>query len=392
LRPEEFTADAPGRVVRDPNGYWTFDPASLPPALSFDGRLIQSLSKADQALGELAGVGSMLPNPHLLIGPFLRREAVLSSRIEGTVTRLEQLLLFEARPEEGDLTGDVAEVANYVQALEYGLARLKQLPVSLRLMKEIHERLLQGVRGQEKRPAHFRTIQVMIGRHGQSLPDARFVPPAPSTLPDHMRDLEAFIHTPGDLPVLVQLALIHYQFEAIHPFMDGNGRIGRLLITLLLCERNVLPQPLLYLSAYLERHSDAYRDHLLHVSRENAWPAWIQFFADGVAEQAKDGVQRARQLLALQKQYRDRLLAKSSSSLVLRLVDELFASPVVTIGRAMEILGVTFRAAQQNINKLVRARILREVTGKQRNRVFMAQGIMKLLDEQAANPPPPTEI
>jgi Fic family protein len=387
LNPKEFSASAPGRVVRDPNGYWTYEPDGLPPVLSFDATLVKKLTVAERALGELAGVGSMLPNPHLLIGPFLRREAVLSSRIEGTVTRLEQLLLFEARQEESEQTGDVAEVANYVRALEYGLARLPQLPVSLRLLKEIHERLLEGVRGADKRPGQFRAVQVMIGRQGQSLEDARFVPPPPSTVNDHLRALESFIHQANDLPVLVQLALIHYQFEAIHPFMDGNGRMGRLLITLLLCERGSLPQPLLYLSAYLERHSDAYRDHLLHVSQGGGWTDWIRFFADGVAEQAIDGVQRARQLLALQKQYREQMQGKSHSSLVLRLVDELFASPVITIGRAEEVLKVTFRSAQQNIDKLLKTGILREITGKQRNRVYLAQGIMNLLDEQDAKPP-----
>ncbi len=384
LRPHEFAADAPGQVVRDPKGYWTYEPAPLPPRLTFDGSLVTTLSQADRALGELAGVGSMLPNPHLLIGPFLRREAVLSSRIEGTVTRLEQLLLFEVRPDDGDPSGDVGEVASYVRALEFGLARLAELPVSLRLMKEIHLRLMEGVRGESKRPGHFRAIQVMIGRPGQSLEDARFVPPAPAAVQNHLRALESFIHAPNDLPILVQLALIHYQFEAIHPFMDGNGRIGRLLITLLLCERGCLPQPLLYLSAYLERHSDAYRDHLLRVSQGGGWIDWIRFFADGVAEQAIDSVHRARRLLALQKQYRDRLQAKSNSSLVLRLVDELFASPVLTIARAMELLGVTFRSAQQNVDKLLKAGILREVTGKQRNRVYIAQGIMNLLDETEA--------
>lgn len=387
MRPEDFSKNAPGRVLRDPNGYWTFEPDPLPPHLTFDAGLVKQLTEADRALGELAGVGSMLPNPHLLIGPFLRREAVLSSRIEGTVTRLEQLLLFEAGGDEADKSGDVQEVANYVRALEYGLARLPNLPVSLRLMKEMHERLMQGVRGEDKRPGHFRSVQVIIGRQGQSIEQARFVPPAPRTVNDHLRELEKFIHKPNELPVLVQLALIHYQFEAIHPFLDGNGRIGRLLITLLLCERGCLPQPLLYLSAFLERNSDAYRDHLLKVSQGDGWIDWIRFFTEGVAEQANDGVRRARALLSLQQKYRAQLQGKAQSALVLRLLDELFASPAITVARACEMLGVTFRSAQQNIDKLVQSGIIRETTGKTRNRVYLAQGIMEILDPENAESP-----
>lgn len=238
-------------------------------------------------MGELSGMGRRLPNPHLLIGPFLHREAILSSRIEGTHATAKELVLFEAMPQSLS-TPDVKEVANYVQAMKYGLARLKELPVCLRLIKELHEILLKGVRGDQHRPGEFRDEQNLIGEQGQSPAQARFVPPPHKDMIEALYALEKYMATPTDIPVLIQLALIHYQFETIHPFMDGNGRIGRLLTTLLLCERGCLPDPLLYLSAYFERNRDAYMDALLLVSQRGSWEDWIIFFLRGVLEQAKD--------------------------------------------------------------------------------------------------------
>ena len=294
MRPKEFAANAPGRLEKAPAGYWTFDPAPLPPdarALGLDFRLACQLSEADQSLGELAGVGRRLPNPHLLIRPFIRREAVLSSRIEGTMTRLDQLFLFEAEPEHVSHPSDVAEVANYVRALEHGLELLKNgLPLCLRVLREVHGKLLEGVRGGQKAPGDFRRCDVMIGRQNQAYHQARFVPPMHTALAPLLREFEKFLNAPGELPVIVQLALAHYQFEAIHPFMDGNGRVGRLLITLMLCERGTLPQPLLYLSAFFEHHEQEYKDRMLEVSRRGAWNDWITFFARGVTEQARDAV------------------------------------------------------------------------------------------------------
>jgi Fic family protein len=361
----------------------------LPPppgAIGLDFRLVRTLSQADQALGELAGVGRMLPNPHLLIRPFVRREAVLSSRIEGTITRLDQLFLFEAEPEQVSYPDDVAEVANYVRALEHGLELLQQgTPLCLRLLRSVHARLLERVRGGDKRPGEFRSCDVLIGRQGQSFAQARFVPPMHGTLDPLLRDFERFLNNPGELPVVVQLALAHYQFEAIHSFMDGNGRVGRLLITLMLCERAVLPQPLLYLSAFFERHDQEYKDHLLEVSRHSAWAEWIQFFARGVAEQARDAARRAGRLLDLGKQYQQQVSAVARSAAALRLLDELFASPFITVPGAATALGLSFPAAQNNVDKLVEAGILREMTGKAKNRVYVADEILRLLDEPLAD-------
>jgi Fic family protein len=381
LRQEDFKKQAPGKLVRSLNGYWTFEPNPLPPAISFDVSLVRQLTEADRALGELAGIGRMLPNPHLLIGPFLRREAILSSRIEGTVTRLEELLLFEVQPEETERPPDVGEVVNYVRALEYGLARLKDLPVCVRLLCEIHEHLLEGVRGMEKRPGKIRDKQVFIGREGQHPDDMRFIPPMQTQLPEMLTAMERFLNFPSDLPLIVQLALVHYQFETIHPFQDGNGRIGRLLISLMLCERSSLPQPLLYLSAFFERHNSDYRDLMLAVSQKGAWSDWIRFFAQGIAEQSRDAIERAKRLLDLWQSYRQRLQAKSQSVTILALIDELFASPIVTVSYAEKKLGVTYPAANNNIAKLVAEGILRETTKKQRNRVYVADAILKLLDE-----------
>jgi cell filamentation protein, protein adenylyltransferase len=381
LRQEDFAPNAPGRLVRSPQGYWTFEPAPLPPDFPFDLGLIRQLSEADRALGELAGLGRRLPNPHLLIRPFLRREAVLSSRIEGTVTRLDQLFLFESDADEVAHPADVAEVANYVHALEYGLQQLGEgLPLCWRLLREVHARLMQGVRGENKRPGQFRNCDVLIGRPGQSWDDARFVPPAHTALDPLLRHFEQFLNDPGALSPVVQIALAHYQFETLHPFMDGNGRLGRLLITLMLCAESVLPQPLLYLSAFLERRSQDYKDRMLEVSRQGAWAEWVRFFARGVAEQAHDAVDRAARLLDLWQVYRVRVREASQSSAALRLLDELFAAPFLTIPRAAQLLEVTFPTAQSNMKKLEDLGILHEITGHKRNRIYQAREILALLD------------
>jgi Fic family protein len=382
LRQEDFAPNAPGRLVRSFQGHLTFLPSALPPLLVYDPALVGLLSEADLALGELAGVGRMLPNPHLLIRPFVRREAVLSSRIEGTITRLDQVFLFEAQPDELHHAGDVEEVINHVHALELGLERLRTgSPLIWRLLREVHARLLQGVRGANLRPGEFRNCGVMIGRADQGFDDARFVPPCHTMLTPLLDDFERFINVERSLPIVVQLALAHYQFETIHPFMDGNGRLGRLLITLMLCERGRLPQPLLYLSAFFERHDQEYKDSLLEVSRRAAWNEWISFFARGVAEQSRDAASRAGHLLELGQQYRQRVAGTSHSANAVQLVDEIVASPFITVKRAAEALGVTFPTAQNAINRLVNAGILQEFTGQKRNRVYRAREILTLLDD-----------
>jgi len=364
LRRSDFTGKAPGRLIRqsDPAGeFWAFVPNPLPPPLRLSMDTIAKLSKADLALGELLkGVGQMLPNSHLLISPFLRREAVSSSRIEGTVTDLEQLLLFEAAPSGGANLSDRQEVYNYVFALEYGLGRLRDLPVSLRLMKEVHEHLLRGVCGEEKRPGEFRNRQNMIGLQGQSPQEARFVPPPVDEMQNCLRAVETYIGNPSNILPLIDLALIHYQFETIHPFLDGNGRLGRLLTSLLLSERGCLSQPLLYLSAYFERNKDTYMASLLAVSQRGEWNRRIDFFLDGIAVQSRSAISRSNQLLALWSLYRSKMPPIARSSSPLQLVDMLFERPVVTISMVAERLKITYRAARLNIQKLVEINVLRK--------------------------------
>jgi Fic family protein len=344
--------------------------------------VLHLLSEANLALGELKGVGQRLPNPHLLIGPFLRREAVLSSRIEGTVATAEELLLFEAAPKETPRTPDVHEVSNYVKAMEHGLARRKDLPISLRLIKELHAVLMDGVRGEEKRPGEFRNRQNYIAAPGRPIEDARFVPPPASEMMAALSLLERYLHEKRPFPPLIELALIHYQFETIHPFLDGNGRIGRLMISLLLSEWDLLSQPMLYLSAFFEKNRKEYADGLLLVSQTGNWKSWTTFFLRGVAEQSRDAILRTRRLLGLWDSYRSKLQTKRSSALPLRLVDELFAYPAMTVNHARRALGIAYHSAQLNVMKLVRAGVLREYTKRRRNRIYVAPEIVSVIDSE----------
>ncbi len=380
MNAEAFRNSPSGRMLHAQSGYWAFVPNPLPPSLDWSSSLVRALSEADRALGELAGLGRSLPSPYLFIMPFVRREAVLSSRIEGTRASLPDVLSYEATqlPLFEDAT-DVREVHNYVRALEYGLARLRELPLSLRLIREIHARLLEGVRGQERTPGEFRTSQNWIG--APLLTDAPFVPPPAAEMRECMSALEAFLYAESDLPPLVRVGMIHYQFEAIHPFLDGNGRIGRLLITLLLCAWGLLPSPLLYLSAYFEARRTTYYDMLMLVSQRGAWREWLTFFLDGVAEQASDAVARARRLLDLREAYRAQLQEEQrASARLLQALDILFGRPVLTVSTMMESLSVYFSTAQRYIDRLAEAGFVREVTGRERNRLYAADGILTILE------------
>src|SRR5215469_1592607 len=285
MEPSAFKKGKAGRLVRTPQDYWAFVPDDLPPKLDLSWELVQQISESDRRLAELAGAARTLPNPHLLIHPFSRREAVLSSRIEGTVASFSDLMSYEALGIVNPERPDVIEVANYVNALEHGLKRLTKLPISSRLIRELHEILMRGAGGEHLTPGEFRRTQNWIGPPGCMLKNATFVPPPVEEMKVALSALERYIHSESNLPPLVRMALIHYQFEAIHPFLDGNGRIGRLLITLLLCAEGLLPQPLLYLSAFFERHRSEYYRLLLEVSQRGNWLEWITFFLRGVSEQ-----------------------------------------------------------------------------------------------------------
>ena len=372
---------AAGRYVRRPSGYAAFVPAPLPPELYWRPELSRALSDADRLIGRLAGEGSRLPNPHLLIRPFVRREAVLSSRIEGTQATLGELLAAEAGAVVERSPEDLREVGNYVAALEYGVRRLKKLLLSLRLVRELHAKLMAGVRGGQATPGEFRRSQNWIGPPGCTLATATYIPPPPPEMMACLEQWETFLHD-RSLPPLIQIALAHYQFEAIHPFLDGNGRVGRLLITLFLIERDILPAPLLYLSAFFEATRRDYYECLLRVSTHGEWVAWLQYFLNGVARQAEDASSRAERINSLLTKWRA-AVAGTASKVAVTLVDMLAANPYVTVKGAAGQLGVAFTTAQRAVERLASMSVLEQISRGKRDRVYCASAILEILEEPA---------
>jgi Fic family protein len=365
-----------------PEGYSAFFPAPLPPSLPWTPGLLRALSEADRTLGRLAGEGGRLPNPHLLIRPFVRREAVLSSRIEGTQATLGELLAAEAGAAIERSPADLREVANYVVALEFGVKRLRELPLSLRLVRELHARLMAGVRGDYAAPGAFRRTQNWIGPPGCSLANATYVPPPPHGMMEALGAWESFLHD-RSLPPLAQAALMHYQFEAIHPFVDGNGRVGRLLITLFLIERALLPAPLLYLSAFFEATRRDYYERLLSVSLRGEWAAWLEYFLNGVARQSEDALSRAARINALLAEWRLIAAAGSSSRVPFALVDLLAENPYWTVKGAAERLSIAYTTAQRAMERLEAGSIVFRTTDAKRNRVYCARALLEILEEPA---------
>ncbi len=366
--------------MRNTAGIETCVPRDLPPELHFDSALISALSTADRALGQLNGITRALPNPRLLIQSFIRREAVLSSRIEGTVASLADLYLFEMNPEQESRTPDVREVSNYVRALDHGIERLRYAPFTLAVVKELHAILLEGVRGSDKSPGAFRRRQNFISPTDR-LQDASDVPPPHEHVLERLERLEAFANSPSELPLLVRLAMLHYQFEAIHPFEDGNGRVGRLLISILLDRERALPHPVLYLSAFFEKHQRVYYNLLLKVSQEGDWNAWVGFFLRGVADQSVDAVERSQALFSLRDRWMASCQKARASALLLKLIDMLFLNPYLNAPHAAAELGVRLQSAQKNIDQLMNQGILEETTGQKRNRVYAAREIIRILEE-----------
>lgn len=378
----DLTEQSPGRKIRCAEGYEAFLPAPLPPAVDWSPALVRALSDADRAVGRLAGEGGRLPNPHVLLRPFVRREAVLSSRIEGTQATLGEVLAAEAGAAVERSPDDLREVGNYVVALEYGIDRLKSLPLSLRLLREIHARLMEGVRGDRATPGEFRRSQNWIGPAGCTLANASYVPPPPAEMMQALDAWEKFL-LDRSLPPLAQIALAHYQFEAIHPFLDGNGRVGRLLITLFLIERGVLPSALLYLSAFFEATRKDYYGHLRAVTVRGQWAAWLEYFFNGVARQAEDALSRAERINALLDQWRH-AMAGAQSKVPLALVDLLAENPYWRVKRVAERLGVAFTTAQRAVDHLQELHILAPTTAAKRDRVFCAGAVLDILEESAS--------
>lgn len=362
------------------NGNRVFYPSPLPPKIEWTEELVSTLSKADILIGKLAGEGRRLPNPHLFIRPFIQKEAVYSSKIEGTQATLGDLFLAETTIDSSKYSEDIREVSNYVKALELGLNLLKELPLSLRLILKLHEQLMTDVRGNKATPGCFRKIQNWIGMPGCSIESASYVPPDPSSLSEHLSSLEKFINE-SSLPPLIQAALMHYQFEAIHPFIDGNGRVGRLLITLLLCEKRVLSEPLLYLSAFFDATRSDYYSCLKRVSFESEWNSWLLYFLNGVIVQSKDSLLRAESINNLMVRWQSSI-SDIGNSTAHRLLELLAKNPYVTIPQVQKIMNVAYNTVSKAINILISKEILFCIDNpKKKERLFCARELLNILEE-----------
>lgn len=380
MDPADFAEDFPGELNQD-QGYPTYKPEPLPPELEYSPKLINKLAEARGAIGKLAGIGQVVQESRmLLLGPFIRREAVFSSRIEGTYATVSAVYAHEAG-EEDAITGttrhEAAEVLNYVHATEQGLSKIDE-EISIELLKELHGILMSGVRGEDKNPGQFRDDQRAIGSRDPR--EARFVPPAPHLVPYEMETLMNYINTGSEHDPLIDIALTHYQFETIHPFADGNGRIGRLLITLMLDKQGLLPDPFLYFSSYFNAHRDEYVQRLFDVNSQGKWEEWIQFFLDGVIDQSKEVFLRSHKLLELRDEYRRRYQDRQYKAMM-PILYELFKNPVITIRRATERADVRYQPARNAILALEEDGVVEEVTGKDRYKVYHANEIIGIIEE-----------
>lgn len=375
-----------GRYVQQSIGYRAFIPAPLPPQppAMLTGALQAVLSEADRALGRLDGSIHTLPNPDLFVFMYVRKEAVLSSQIEGTQSSLQDLLAAEAQVFAPERPRDVAEVVNYVNAMNYGLERLAELPVSVRLIREIHERLLAGVRGSRMTPGELRRSQNWIGPRGCTLAEATFVPPPPGEVPEALGKLEQFLYSNDDIPLLIKIGLVHAQFETIHPFLDGNGRVGRLLITFLLCKHKVLDKPVLYLSHYFKRFRTEYYERLQAVRDRGDWEEWLAFFLRGIVEVSGEATETARRILALREAHRSTITEQFGrvAGSGHRVLEALYVRPIISVDQVRAITGTTYVAANQLVHKLVDHGILTESTGQRRHRRFAYDTYINLFAEE----------
>ncbi len=371
-----------GTYIQQPTGYKAFIPNPLPlrPAITLDPELQILLSAADRSIGRLDAGTELLPNPDFFVTMYVRREALYSSQIEGvTQASLDEMLEFEVRVTQRRRFPEIPEVFNYVDAMNYGLQRLESLPLSLRLIKEIHKMLLKGVRGGEREPGEFRRTQNWVGPENCSLSEALYIPPPPEVAREAMEHLENYLHAKDTVPPLVKCALVHAQFESIHPFLDGNGRIGRLLVTFLLCWQDILKRPLLYLSDYFKRYRDEYYARLQQIRDQDDWEGWLRFFLTGVQSVALDATETARNIQSLQEEHRNlvgRQFPGTATGLVL--LDQLFRNPVTTAKKTAKIIGRSYPVANQLIADFEELGLLREITGGHRNRVYIYEPYIAL--------------
>ncbi len=368
-----------------PEGFVAFHPAPYPPRdLLLSPSLLGLLERANLELGKLVGAAEILPDPDLFVRMYVRREAVLSSQIEGTQASLMDLLEWEASRARAERTVDVKEISNYVGALRYGLRQVSSLPLSLRLIREIHGRLVRGVRGgePEKTPGEFRRSQNWVG--GPSPATARYVPPPVPLMHEALAEFERSLHDKPPYPVLINLGLAHAHFETIHPFLDGNGRMGRLLITFLLCEYGILKEPLLYLSVFFKQHRDEYYGRLQAVRDAGDWEGWLAFFLEGIAQVAAEATATARRIVNLREALRTTIttgLGRRSPS-GLRLLEKLFRLPMVSVKSVEKMIGLSQPAASALVTAMQAAGVLREITGQRRNRVFEFNQYLALFEER----------
>lgn len=379
MQVSDFKEDAPGDLIKNLDGNLTFVPRPLPPIVAWCNRLIIAITEAESALGKLSGIGQRFPRPQRLVRLFLRREAELSSRIENTYAGVRTQLLFTLLPQINKKYPDAKEVDNNFRALQFGLKAIRNRTLSQSLIREMHQILLRDVRGQDKTPGAYRTVQAHIGRTGD-IREARFVPPPPHLVPDCMEQLERFIQDDVSVPRLARLAMVHYQFEAIHPFADGNGRIGRVLILLLMCKMGLLPLPLFNPSASLERARAHYYDHLMNVSQNGSWEEWLEFFATGVTQECAFTTRRVEALDRLRRRYQKKIRVSRTSAMLTQFVDELFGRPRVVLEDVEKMFDIWPKSAQRFIDRLVELNILREVSGAKRNRVYLAHEIVSLFE------------
>lgn len=374
-----------GRYVKQETGYKAFIPASLPPVppIEIKGELQSTLSLADRALGRLDGSITTLPNPDLFVMMYVKKEAVLSSQIEGTQSSLQDLLAAEAHVFSGTASGDVKEVINYVNAMNTGLELLNTLPVSMRLIREIHAILLKGVRGAHATPGEIRQSQNWIGPAGSTLSTASFVPPPPHELNSLLSDFEKFIHEKDEIPILIKIGLIHAHFESIHPFLDGNGRIGRLLITFLLTEKNILQKPILYLSYFFKKKRQEYYEKLQRVRDYGDWENWLIFFLKGIDQVSNEAVLTVRSILKMREVHRLMITEELGRAAANghKILEHLFQSPVITVKAVQDITGTTYAAANRLVTKFKDIGILKEITGNSRNRRFIYHSYASIFNE-----------
>ena len=372
-----------GRYISQVTGYKAFIPEPLPPvpAIALDGELLTLLSNADRDIGRLDAIAALLPNPDLFVAMYVRHEAVLSSQIEGTQSTLEDVLAFEVAATHTDAPNDTEEVVNYVRAMNHGLRRLEGgFPLSLRLLREIHGELMHGVRGGDKSPGEFRTSQNWIGGKGATLAAAQFVPPPAHELMRVLGEFENFLHqAKANVPLLVRCGLAHAQFETIHPFLDGNGRVGRLLITLMLCEERALTRPLLYLSVFLKAHRAEYYDRLTAIRTQGHWEPWLKFFLHGISVTARAATRTAHDIVNLRELHRSSVMKNAKA---LKLLDHLLQQPLVSPKRIAELLGCSHPTAVKLALDMQARGWLTEVTGFERNRVYRYQPYMDLFHRE----------